>query len=164
VSSVQTWTRILVNETNCTALLISFLERTQCSAACCVVPVTFHLAGVMKDHTTLRHIAIEKWEVIILQHISINQPVQINIRCTADVENERQKSVCSFLLQKSNCTACLIMFTFMMCETRWIWKNSGVLNFKMWLYFTCTINQLYYFNIWHGLHITSLFVNIQLNI
>jgi len=65
----------------------------------------------------------------MLQHISINQPVQINIRCTADVGNERQKSVCSFLLQKSNTAECLIMLTFMMCETRWICKNSGILNF-----------------------------------
>jgi hypothetical protein len=67
----------------------------------------------------------------MLQHISINQPVQINIRCTADVGNERQNYVCSFLLQKSNSVECLIVFKFMVCETRWICKNSGVLNFKM---------------------------------
>jgi len=68
----------------------------------------------------------------MLQYISINQPVQINIRCTADFGNERQKSVCSFLLQESNSAECLIVFIFLMCKTRWICKISVIyaLNFK----------------------------------
>ena len=68
----------------------------------------------------------------MLKHISINQPVQINIQCTGDVGNERQKSVCSFLLRKSNSAECLIMFTFLMCEKRWMCKISGIyaLNFE----------------------------------
>ena len=123
VPSVQTGTWIFVNETNWIALLINF-SRTHCYAGCYIVPVTFHLVGVMKDRTIQRHIAIEKWEGIVVPRISIIQPLQINIRCAADVGNERQKSVCSSLLQKSSSGECLIMFTFLMFETSWICKND----------------------------------------
>jgi hypothetical protein len=55
------------------------------------VSVTFQLVWVMKDHTAPCHIPIGKWEILVVRSIPINQHVQINTRCAANVGNERQK-------------------------------------------------------------------------
>jgi hypothetical protein len=50
------------------------------------MPVTFQLVWVMKDCTTPCHIPIGKWEILVVRSFPINQHVQINTRCAANVK------------------------------------------------------------------------------
>lgn len=142
---VQMWVSILVNTTNCVALLISFLERDVVPAA--VVYLSHSISsGDEGSHQSTSHC---NWKVRGYRGAAhFNQSASTNKHQMCHWCLEWTSEICLSVRPAKqwhcNSAECLIMSECVICKTGWTLTLVGlllyILNFNVWLFFTDYIN------------------------